>query len=175
MGACIASKRNKNLNGPPLLFSVIHSCYEWLITYLVQETYNRQQNLLEKGFYKTEARNKSQVYGASVLTRVYAEYNAFKFYCQKLKLTENAIKEVLEQLGILYGLSNIDKYLSYFYQGGYTTSPFFSHLVKEGILELCQILKNNILGIIDAMAPPDYVVKSVLGKSDGKVISCVIS
>jgi acyl-CoA oxidase len=152
--------------------SVVHSCYQWLITYLVQETYNKQEYLMQKGKCKTEARNESQVFLASVLTRVFAEYNAFKFYCKEVVKTESKIQDVLKQLGILYGLSNIEKHLSYFYQGGFTNTPRFSHLVKEGVLQVCLSIKDNLLAIIDAMAPPDYVVNSVLGKSDGKVSRC---
>jgi acyl-CoA oxidase len=150
-------------------FDFVHSCYQWLITYLVQETYNKQEYLMQKGKCKTEARNESQVFLASVLTRVFAEYNAFKFYCKEVVKTESKIQDVLKQLGILYGLSNIEKHLSYFYQGGFTNTPRFSHLVKEGVLQVCLSIKDNLLAIIDAMAPPDYVVNSVLGKSDGKL------
>lgn len=42
-------------------------------------------------------------------------------------------------------------------------------MVKDGILHLCDVLKPDFMGVIDAMAPPDYVVDSVLGRSDGKV------
>ncbi|KAJ3622106.1 hypothetical protein MTP99_002633 [Tenebrio molitor] len=68
-----------------------------------------------------------------------------------------------QQLGIFYGLSNIEKHLCYFYQGEFTNTPKFSHLVKEGVLHVFLSIKDNLLAIIDAIAPPDYV----LGKSDG--------
>jgi acyl-CoA oxidase len=122
----------------------------------------------QKGKCKTEARNESQVFLASVLTRVFAEYNAFKFYCKEVVKTESKIQDVHKQLGIIYGLSNIVKHLSYFYQGGFTNTPRFSHLVKEGVLHVCLSITDNLLAIIDAMAPPDYM----LDKSDGKMSRC---
>ncbi|VEN38958.1 unnamed protein product [Callosobruchus maculatus] len=41
--------------------------------------------------------------------------------------------------------------------------------VKETILQLCDRLKPDSIAIIDSLAPPDYVIHSVLGKSDGKL------
>lgn len=42
-------------------------------------------------------------------------------------------------------------------------------MVKDSILHLCDVLKPESMGIIDGMAPPDFAVNSVLGRSDGKV------
>lgn len=71
--------------------------------------------------------------------------------------------------GALYGLSCLDKHLIYFYQGGYASGPSFSEDVKNMILKLCKDLKADSVSIIDGLAPNDYVVNSVLGKSDGQV------
>lgn len=43
--------------------------------------------------------------------------------------------------------------------------------VKRGILEVCEELKPNILAIVDSLAPPDFVVNSILGNADGEVSS----
>lgn len=42
-------------------------------------------------------------------------------------------------------------------------------LLRESILVLCEELKPEAVGIADALAPPDFVLNSVLGKADGKV------
>jgi len=42
-------------------------------------------------------------------------------------------------------------------------------LVKEGILQMCSQLKPEAVAIADSLAPPDFVLNSVIGKSDGKV------
>lgn len=42
-------------------------------------------------------------------------------------------------------------------------------LVKQNILTLCAELKPEAVAIADALAPPDFVLNSVLGMSDGKV------
>lgn len=76
---------------------------------------------------------------------------------------------VLETLGLLFALWSLDKHLIYFYEGNYASGPSMTTLNKEGILQLCKVLKPDIVTVIDSLAPPDYVVNSVLGRSDGNV------
>lgn len=117
------------------------------------------------------ARNKSQVYCAAVLSKAFAEYLAIKYYWKRIH--ENDVEAnmvpVLEKLSLLYGLWSLDKHLIYFYQGNHAQTPLLAELTKEAILNMCHVLKPDIVTIIDALAPPDFVVNSVLGKSDGKV------
>nr|XP_023014864.1 peroxisomal acyl-coenzyme A oxidase 3 [Leptinotarsa decemlineata]XP_023014871.1 peroxisomal acyl-coenzyme A oxidase 3 [Leptinotarsa decemlineata] len=147
----------------------IEESYQWLIIYLVRETENKQNEVIGRGLDKFTARNESQVYRAAVLSRAYAEYTALRYYWSKVGTANKELFSALANLGALYGLSCLDKHLVYFYQGGYAQGPEFSKSVKDGILDLCGKLKPDCLGIIDGLAPPDYVVHSVLGKSDGKL------
>nr|CAH7749044.1 unnamed protein product [Callosobruchus chinensis] len=147
----------------------IMSCYEWLVLYLVKETDRKRQNISNIGADKFTARNNTQVYNASVLSRAYAEYTALRYYSLKLKTAQSDLRNVVETLGLLYGFSCLDKHLIYFYQGGYTNDPSMAVNVKETILQLCDRLKPDSVAIIDSLAPPDYVIHSVLGKSDGKL------
>ena len=96
---------------------------------------------------------------------------ALKYYWKRIHdiHVERNLIPVLENLSFLYGLSCLDKHLLYFYQGEYANGPDFVSTVKDGVLEICSILKPDIVSVIDALAPPDFVVNSVLGKSDGKV------
>lgn len=97
-----------------------------------------------------------------------------KFFTNKLPSADISFQIELKQLGILYGLFSLEKHLAHFYQGGFATTPMFSKLVREGVLEMCSVLKKNIVPIIDALAPPDYVLNSVLGRSDGKVRGLIL-
>jgi acyl-CoA oxidase len=63
----------------------------------------------------------------------------------------------------------LDKHLVYFYQGGYFTTDKPVSLIKDTIIELCKEMKNDAIGLVDAMAPPDYVINSALGESNGLV------
>lgn len=75
-------------------------------------------------------------------------------------------------MGMLYGLSCLDKHLVYLYQGNYA-SPNLSELVKEAVLSLCGQLKPEVVSVVDALAPPDFLLSSMLGNSDGKVLLSV--
>lgn len=54
-----------------------------------------------------------------------------------------------------------------FYQGGYFNGDAPVTLIRETILELCSQMKNDAIALVDAMAPPDYVLNSTLGDSTG--------
>ncbi|KAK9729818.1 Acyl-CoA oxidase [Popillia japonica] len=149
----------------------ILSLYEWLITYLICETDKKQQKLLDEGQSKFAARNNFQVYRAGPLSRIYGEYLALRHYWKRIHdvNTDQNLMPVLENLASMYGLSSLDKHLIYFYQGNFASGPDLITCIKEGILKLCCALKPHIVSIVDALAPPDFVVNSVLGKADGKL------
>ncbi|XP_077292110.1 peroxisomal acyl-coenzyme A oxidase 3-like [Arctopsyche grandis] len=141
--------------------------YQWLICWLADVTSKKMKDEMANGKSRFDARIQCQVYKASILTQVYSEYLALFYSRQVLSRLDNTLKPVLQKLYILYGLWCLDKHLIYFYQGGYANSPKFSEFVKEGILKLCSELKPEAVAIADALAPPDFVLNSVLGKSDG--------
>lgn len=96
---------------------------------------------------------------------------ALSFYWQAIQkyALDTSLHTVLHQLARFYGLWCIEKHLVYFYEGGYATGPNFAKYVKESILTLCSDIKPNAVAAVDALAPTDYVLNSVLGKSDGQV------
>lgn len=147
----------------------IIKCFEWLITYLVSETDKQQKLLLDQGECRFTARNNSQVYKAAVLSRSYCEFLALQYYWRHISSTETSLRAILENLGIFYGLSALEKHLVYFYQGSFANGPSFVELIKGAILKLCNVIKPDVISVIDGLAPPDYVVNSILGKADGKV------
>ncbi len=69
----------------------------------------------------------------------------------------------------LAGLHLLDKNLIFFYQGGFFTNDKPVVLIREAILQLCSEMKNEAVALIDAIAPPDYVLNSILGNSTGDV------
>ena len=42
-------------------------------------------------------------------------------------------------------------------------------LIQEAILTLCGQLKDDAVSLVDAIAPPDFVLNSPIGLSDGQV------
>ncbi|KAK9890917.1 hypothetical protein WA026_012259 [Henosepilachna vigintioctopunctata] len=147
----------------------IMDCYEWLITYIIEDTASTIQNFLSRGYSKFSAKNHVQVYRSCIMSKAYAELNALRHFWRKISELPSDLRTVLTNFGILYGVFNIDSRISYFYQGGYCEGPHMVHEVKQTILDLCGELKPNILGVVDALSPPDYILNSILGRSDGKI------
>lgn len=83
--------------------------------------------------------------------------------------TDPQIKSVLLKLFSLFGLWSLEKHLNLLYQGGYATSEKPAVLVQEAILTLCKELKHDAIALVDVIAPPDFILNSVLGASDGEV------
>jgi acyl-CoA oxidase len=75
----------------------------------------------------------------------------------------------LDRLLYLSALHFLDKHLVLFYQGGYFRDQLAVDLVRSTILELCAELKDDSIALVDAIAPPDYVLNSILGESNGLV------
>lgn len=44
-----------------------------------------------------------------------------------------------------------------------------SAIIKGSIIDLCSSLKNEAVSLADAIVPPDFILNSVLGSSNGKV------
>lgn len=42
-------------------------------------------------------------------------------------------------------------------------------LIREAILSLCDEIKPDAVALADVIAPPDFVLNSAIGKSDGQV------
>ncbi|XP_023243522.1 peroxisomal acyl-coenzyme A oxidase 3-like [Centruroides sculpturatus] len=78
-----------------------------------------------------------------------------------------SMSRVLQKLGCLYGLWRLQNYLGQLYEGEYCCKTF-SSLLEEAILKLCVDLKDDSVALADAIAPTDFLLNSVLGKSDGQ-------
>lgn len=76
---------------------------------------------------------------------------------------------MLQQIFLLYGLWSIDKHLVTFYLGDFANGPAFGEFVRTNLLKICSELKDSAVPIADSLAPPDWVLNSVLGRSDGRV------
>ncbi|XP_049829778.1 peroxisomal acyl-coenzyme A oxidase 3-like isoform X2 [Schistocerca gregaria] len=147
------------------------SAYEWLICWLLISTEKKLNELQKEGVDPFVARNNSQVFYARTLSVAYAEHfilSKFWAYASSDSV-EPALREVLTKLCSLYGTWSLEKHTTVLYQGGYAKGPQAAEMIQEGILLLCAQLKNNAVSLADAIAPPDFILNSVLGKSDGKI------
>lgn len=53
--------------------------------------------------------------------------------------------------------------------GGYISGSQPARLIRATILDLCSELKDDAVSLVDAVAPPDFVLNSPIGAADGQV------
>lgn len=142
--------------------------------YLMDSTSKRMQKSTSNGSCKFDARNNAQVYLARDLTRTYSEYYALKSFQKRLTLPDvtDSLRPILVLIYQIYGFWCLEKQLSTFYQGGFAStksSNSFADIVRSELLRLCGDMKDSSVAVVDALAPPDFALNSIIGKSDGLV------
>lgn len=85
--------------------------------------------------------------------------------------TDASIKNVLTKLMSLYGLWSLEKHIPTMVIGEFIKGPRAPELIQNAILSLCAQLKDDAVALIDAIAPPDFILNSALGASDGQVMN----
>ncbi|XP_022101091.1 peroxisomal acyl-coenzyme A oxidase 3-like [Acanthaster planci] len=149
----------------------ILSAYKWLVVYLIQESMSKLQAEGRKGKDAFTARNDSQVYYCRSLAIAYIEHtalDAFIRFCHNDDINPS-LRTVLLKLGSLYGLWSLEKHAATLYQGGYFSGSGPAHLIRDAILTLCSQLKDEAVALVDVFAPPDFILNSPIGASDGQV------
>lgn len=160
--------------------------------WLLHSTTEQLQHADKDGTDRFKARNDSQVYRARDLSRAYSEYYAlecFRYFepfeilngtflsnlfllfrkrCLREDVAEN-LKPVLSNVYLIYGMWCIDRHLATFYAGGFAVGPRFADAIRSALLGACGQLKDSAVAVADAIAPPDWVLNSVIAKSDGRL------
>lgn len=126
---------------------------------------------MNNGLNKFKARNNAQVYKARDLSRAYAEYYALKSFQKRLAQSDvtDKLRPILTLIGLIYGFWSLEKHLPTFYQGCFASGDAFADVIRTELLNYCAQMKDSSVAIVDALAPPDFVLNSVIGKSDGLV------
>ncbi len=55
-------------------------------------------------------------------------------------------------------------------QGNFANGSAFVDTIRNNLLQCCNDIKDVSVSIVDALAPPDFALNSVLGKSNGLVM-----
>ncbi|GFU44876.1 peroxisomal acyl-coenzyme A oxidase 3 [Nephila pilipes] len=150
--------------------SEILDMFQWLVCYLLKKSSAKYMKELSKTKNAFTARCNSQIYNCHTLSIAFFQLVAIqKFINFIAEQTDPSLKLILEKLGRLYGLWSIDKHLSILYAGGYVSGSIPNEIIKDNITKLCADLKNEAVTLVDVFAPPDFILNSALGKSDGKL------
>nr|CDJ82242.1 Acyl-CoA oxidase dehydrogenase and Acyl-CoA oxidase domain containing protein [Haemonchus contortus] len=152
------------------IISDIIDAYKWLIHYYIKQTAaDLAVEIDNRKKCPFSARNNVQVHRAQQLSIAYAELTIIDWSRQFVDEVEQlAIKKVLYRLVALYSLFSIEKHVATCYMGGYCTGPTFGETIRLGIRRLESEIYPDAIALVDAIAPPDFVLNSALGSSDGK-------
>ncbi|XP_053675462.1 peroxisomal acyl-coenzyme A oxidase 3 [Anopheles nili] len=144
---------------------------EWLVAYLLEETYQKFSTLTRQGKSSFEARNEAQSFFARTLSIAYGERMLLYVFSKFLaNLEAGPERTAMERLGSLYGASTVLRHVGLFYQGGYfAAQPKGMALLQQAVLDLLPMIKRDAIALVDAIAPPDFILNSPLGMSDGDV------
>ncbi|XP_045172714.2 peroxisomal acyl-coenzyme A oxidase 3-like [Mercenaria mercenaria] len=155
--------------------TVILDAYKWLVCRLLVDSAQRLQSQSAAGHDGFTARNNSQVYFCRTLSLAYIEHAVIDRFWKLIsegkdgELAPQPIRSVLTKLCSLFGLWRLEKHLSSLYQGGYISGPSAPKMMQEAILALCGQLKDDSVSLVDAIAPPDFILNSPIGLSDGQI------
>ncbi|XP_063974063.1 peroxisomal acyl-coenzyme A oxidase 3-like [Diachasmimorpha longicaudata] len=145
---------------------------QWLVCHYLRVTHRRVETLKGEGKNQFDIRNESQTFFARSLSLVYAEHAVFKAFLNTLSDEKwgNSERIVLRKLCSLYGASALERKLGDFYAGGYAEpSSNMDQYLREGIIKLSKELVDEAVALVDVLAPPDFILNSPLGMSDGRV------
>lgn len=149
--------------------------YRFLVSYLLLRSVDKLDCELKRSMGDLfVARSNSQVYYCRSLSFAFIEHFIMLRYSKFLneELADDvpmAIKQVLQRMGILYGLWSLDAHSSILYEGGYYDGHDANRSIRTTILQLCELIKPDAVSIVDAIAPPDFILNSVLGYADGDI------
>ncbi|CAL8130576.1 unnamed protein product [Orchesella dallaii] len=146
--------------------------YKWLVCKILESTHRKYNSLLHETKNSFTSKNESQIYYAKTLSIVFIEHYILEHFWLKLCNASGLsmdIRRILVKIFSLYGLWSLEKHLTIFYQWGYMNGPEDADLIHASVLHLCKELKEEAVALVDAIAPPDFVLNSVLGTSDGEV------
>uniref|UniRef100_A0A8C7NYB7 Acyl-coenzyme A oxidase n=1 Tax=Oncorhynchus mykiss TaxID=8022 RepID=A0A8C7NYB7_ONCMY len=151
--------------------SVPLAAYKWLVCFLLRESERRVAKEKASGKADFEARNNSQVFYCRSLSIVYIEHTVVQRFHDQThdEDTPAGLRPVLKQLCALYSLWTLSNHMATLYQGGYFSGWEPADWIQQAILTLCSQLKDEAIALVDAVAPPDFILNSPIGNADGEV------
>lgn len=142
---------------------------QWLVCWLCQRTISEYDAQTSAGLDQFTARNNTQVFLARTLSLVYVTQVILTWFEQSIHEAETTLQPVLYRLCALFGLTELEKYIPQLVEGGLIRDETFITMVHHHIRQQCFNLLPDAVGLVDAFAPPDFILRSALGNADGEV------
>lgn len=151
--------------------SVPLAAYEWLVCYLLRESYQKLNQEKRSGSDDFTAKNNSQVYYCRSLALAFLELTVLRRFHEHTHQpgVPPPLQIVLQRLSALYGLWSLSQHMGLLYRGGYFSGEQAGKMVESAILTLCSQLKDDAIALVDVIAPPDFILDSAIGRADGEL------
>ncbi|CAM4748878.1 unnamed protein product [Rotaria magnacalcarata] len=150
---------------------------EWLLCYILDKSARKVDQLsMQKNLSSFDLKNAAQVYHLRTLSIIYIQSTAiFRFlqYIEDNQEMDDKCKSVLDKLLLVFTLKFLEENLNLLFEGNYFNNGSISTLMQNRLIDLCHDLRNEAAGLVDVFAPPDHILNSVLGVSDGKVYEAI--
>ena len=162
---------NIRIESPTILydFNILRDLFQYRIKILLKRSFNKLM-LNARDFSSFDNFNNTQVFYYQKATLAYGELYVFEQFVARInQLDENDTKFLLKDMCVLFALNSLEKNLDILRENDYILSDF-CYLIKDEIIKICEKLKDQLIPIIDVIAPRDEILGAPLGFLDGKVI-----
>ncbi|CAF0826000.1 unnamed protein product [Rotaria sordida] len=150
---------------------------DWLLCYILEKSARKIDQLtIRKDLSAFDLKNTAQVYHLRTLSIVYIQRTAiFRFlqYIENNEEMDDKCKNVLDKLLIVYTLKFLEENINLLFEGNYFNNSSINIWIQNRLIDLCHDLRNEAAALVDVFAPPDHILNSVLGVSDGKVYEAI--
>eukprot|EP00794_Sanderia_malayensis_P014290 gene14290-15777_t len=147
----------------------ILKAYDWLVCYLLAQSSKKLNMELASGKDEFTARNDSQVYACRSLALAFIERVVVERFYRKVFQSgiSDKLRPVSQRMFQLYGLWSLDRHQATLFQGGFLKDGNVVEVIHDSIIRLCSELKPDVLTLVESFAPPDWILQSPIGHSNG--------
>ena len=143
--------------------------FEYRTLFFLVKSLGKLSAQVEDKMVLFDAWNNSQVFGLNNLARSYGELYVFNCFNEKLKnLSDSPSKALIKSMMVLFSLSSFERDLAVYLENSFISGESCD-LIKNEILKICLMLKDQLIPIVDTIAPPDEILGAPFGSSDGQV------
>lgn len=150
---------------------LLQEVYKALVVRLLGITATHVTALQRENNGAMAIKNNSQMFLARSIALIFVEHIALDKFVRLMKKNHWNPNElsILQQLGALYACWRLEKHIGHLYESGIMSHPSDARYLMRAIVDLSRGLLPNAVALVDVLAPPDFILKSPLGLSDGEI------